>query len=559
MWPSRGDQARVEDMLLSGTGPLAEARPWSCRPRGTREPLDSVRYLGNRSSGRMGVALAEEAGRRNAAVTLLAANLSVPAPPGVTLVETPTAADLEREALERSDADVVVMAAAVADYRPVAPLEDKRPKDGAEWEISLEPTTDVLAAIGAQRRNGQVLVGFAADHGEAGLERARRKRVAKNADLFVFNDVSRADIGFDALENEVVVVSADSERAIAKAPKPLVAAAVLGRSGAATLGDMTDAARAERPVAARSAAEVVERVVENLERAVRAPRTTLQLCVLCLIAEGHLIIEDFPGVGKTVLAKSIARSLDLSFSRLQFTPDLLPTDVTGVNVFNQRSGEFEFRSGPVFANVLLVDEINRASPKTQSALLEAMQEAQVTIDGATYALEQPFFVVATQNPIEYEGTYPLPEAQLDRFTARLSLGYPPHGEEAKMLAEQTTNPPLDRLSPVASRDDLLAAIEAAQAVFIEEGVGDYVVTLLRHTRKALLALGASPRAGIALLRMAKARAAAASAATTSSEDVRGIARVVLSHRVIVAPEARATGARGEDAIDRALADTLVPR
>jgi MoxR-like ATPase len=323
---------------------------------------------------------------------------------------------------------------------------------------------------------------------------------------------------------------------------------------------MTDAARAERPVAARSAAEVVERVVENLERAVRAPRTTLQLCVLCLIAEGHLIIEDFPGVGKTVLAKSIARSLDLSFSRLQFTPDLLPTDVTGVNVFNQRSGEFEFRSGPVFANVLLVDEINRASPKTQSALLEAMQEAQVTIDGATYALEQPFFVVATQNPIEYEGTYPLPEAQLDRFTARLSLGYPPHGEEARMLAEQTTNPPLDRLSPVATRDDLLAAIEAARAVFVEESVGDYVVTLLRHTRESpLLALGASPRAGIALLRMAKARAAALGRDYVVPEDVQGIARVVLSHRVIVAPEARATGARGEDAIDRALADAVVPR
>ena len=219
-------QARVEDLLLSGTGPLA-GKTVVVSAGGTREPLDTVRYLGNRSSGRMGVALAEEAGRRGAAVTLLAANLSVPAPPGVTLVETPTAADLEREALERSDADVVVMAAAVADYRPVAPLEDKRPKDGAEWEVSLEPTTDVLAAIGAQRRNGQVLVGFAADHGEAGLERARRKRVAKNADLFVFNDVSRADIGFDALENEVVVVSADGERAIAKAPKPVVAAAVL--------------------------------------------------------------------------------------------------------------------------------------------------------------------------------------------------------------------------------------------------------------------------------------------------------------------------------------------
>ena len=265
-------------------------------------------------------------------------------------------------------------------------------------------------------------------------------------------------------------------------------------------------------------------------------------------------------MGKTVLAKSVARSLDLSFSRLQFTPDLLPTDVTGVNVFDQRSGEFEFRPGPVFANVLLVDEINRASPKTQSALLEAMQEAQVTIDGVTYELEQPFFVVATQNPIEYEGTYPLPEAQLDRFTARLSLGYPPHGEEARMLAEQTTNPPLDQLLPVADRDDLLGAIDAARAVYVEESVGHYVVTLVRHTRdSSLLALGASPRAGIALLRMAKARAAAHRRDYVVPEDVQSVARAVLSHRVIVAPEARAAGARGEDAIERALAEAATPR
>ena len=231
-----------------------------------------------------------------------------------------------------------------------------------------------------------------------------------------------------------------------------------------------------------------------------------------------------------------------------------------MNVFNQRSGEFEFRPGPVFANVLLVDEINRASPKTQSALLEAMQEAQVTIDGETYELELPFFVVATQNPIEYEGTYPLPEAQLDRFTARLSLGYPPHGEEARMLAEQTTSPPLDQLVPVADRDDLLSAIEAARAVYVEESVGHYVVTLVRHTRESsLLALGASPRAGIALLRMAKARAAAHGRDYVVPEDVQSVARAVLSHRVIVAPEARAAGTRGEDAIERALAEAVTPR
>jgi MoxR-like ATPase len=323
---------------------------------------------------------------------------------------------------------------------------------------------------------------------------------------------------------------------------------------------MTDTARADEPVAARTAADVVERVVENLQRAVRAQEETLQLCVLCLLAEGHLIIEDFPGVGKTVLAKSVARSLHLSFSRLQFTPDLLPTDVTGVNVFNQRTSEFEFRPGPVFANVLLVDEINRASPKTQSALLEAMQETQVTIDGVTYALEQPFFVLATQNPIEYEGTYPLPEAQLDRFTARLSLGYPPFGEEARMLAEQTTSPPLDHLEAVADRDDLVGAIEAARAVYVEESIGDYVVGITRHTRDStLLALGASPRAGIAVLRMAKARAVARGRDYVIPEDVQAVAGAVLAHRLILAPEARASGMRGEDAVERALAEVPIPK
>jgi MoxR-like ATPase len=308
-----------------------------------------------------------------------------------------------------------------------------------------------------------------------------------------------------------------------------------------------------------AAADVVRRVVENLEKAVRAPRDTLELCVLCLLAEGHVIIEDFPGVGKTMLAKSLARSLDLSFSRLQFTPDLLPTDVTGVNVFNQKANEFEFRPGPVFANVLLVDEINRASPKTQSALLEAMQESQVTIDGDTYALDPPFLVVATQNPIEYEGTYPLPEAQLDRFTARLALGYPPHAEEARMLSEQTTSPPLDRLEAVATHAEVQAAVDAAREVFVEESVGHYVVALLGHTRSSeRLALGASPRAGIALLRMTKARAVARGRDYVLPEDVQAVAVPVLSHRLIVAPEARALGFSDEDAVREAVEHTPVP-
>jgi MoxR-like ATPase len=308
-----------------------------------------------------------------------------------------------------------------------------------------------------------------------------------------------------------------------------------------------------------AAAEVVERVVANLERVVRAERDTLELCVLVLLAEGHLIIEDFPGVGKTVLAKSLARSLHLDFSRLQFTPDLLPTDVTGVNVFSQKTNEFEFRPGPVFANVLLVDEINRASPKTQSALLEAMQECQVTIDGLSYQLDLPFFVLATQNPIEYEGTYPLPEAQLDRFTARLSLGYPPLAEEALMLSEQTTDPPLDRLDAVATRADVLMAIEAARTVYVEDSVNRYVVKLLRHTRESRrLALGASPRAGIALLRVAKARAIVRGRDYVRPEDVREVAVPVLEHRLIIAPEARAAGISGGEAVEEALAEIAVP-
>jgi MoxR-like ATPase len=314
-----------------------------------------------------------------------------------------------------------------------------------------------------------------------------------------------------------------------------------------------------QPADAAAAADLVDRVVANLGLVMHAAPETLRLPVLCLLAEGHALIEDFPGVGKTVLAKSLARSLDLSFSRIQFTPDLLPSDVTGVNVFDQRSGEFAFRPGPVFANVILVDEVNRASPKTQSALLECMEEGQVTVDGHTRRLPRPFMVVATLNPVEYEGTFPLPEAQLDRFAVRLRIGYPPPADEAAMLLDLSARDALDAVRPVADEAALRGAIATTAAVHADPAIARYVVDIAEATRHdGRLVLGASPRAALTLLRVARATALVGGQTYVSPEHVKRVAPSVLAHRLVLGPEARVAGLRAEDVVADALGRARVP-
>jgi MoxR-like ATPase len=300
-------------------------------------------------------------------------------------------------------------------------------------------------------------------------------------------------------------------------------------------------------------------LVDALARAVRAPRDRLSAAVACLLSGGHLIIEDVPGVGKTVLAKSLARAAGVSFARLQCTADLLPADVTGVHIWDQSAAEFAFRPGPVFAHLVLVDEINRASPRTQSALLECMEEAQVTVDGRTMALPRPFMVVATQNPVEYEGTFPLPEAQLDRFTLRLELGYPPADEEAAMLVDLAAHDAVARVRPVADEAGLRAAIACAERVHVAPELARYVVELTASTRSdPRLRLGASPRAGLSLLRAAKALALMSGRGHAEPDDVKAMAAAVLAHRLVVAPGARGAGVSGQSLVAEAMARTPVP-
>lgn len=306
-------------------------------------------------------------------------------------------------------------------------------------------------------------------------------------------------------------------------------------------------------VSVESVAEFGARLSENISRAVKVPEASLREIVVGLIGEGHVLIEDFPGVGKTALARALARSIDAEFARVQCTSDLLPSDVVGTNVFNQREQRFEFRPGPVFANVILVDEINRASPKTQSGLLECMQERHVTVDAYTHELARPFMVLATQNPVEYEGTYPLPEAQLDRFMVRVQLGYPPAGEEAAMLAEHAVRDTVLDLRPVADVADVVAAQNGAGAVHASEPLRRYIVALLERTRDdPRTELGASPRAGLMLLKAAKALAALNARDHVLPDDVQALAVGVLSHRLLLAPEAAGVTRREivEDALER---------
>ncbi len=315
----------------------------------------------------------------------------------------------------------------------------------------------------------------------------------------------------------------------------------------------------ERPQDWQAFAARFREIETNVEQVVRGKNAEIRLALVCLIAEGHLLIEDVPGVGKTMLAKAIARSIDCSFRRIQFTPDLLPTDVTGVNVFNQEQRDFEFKPGAIFANIVLGDEINRASPKTQSALLECMEERQVTVDTVTHPLGTPFMVIATQNPIEHEGTYPLPEAQLDRFMLRLSIGYPTSDVEADILASHTGAAPLTEIHAVADAPGVAEMIEQARRVHVAPALRRYIVDLVESTRHhSDMYLGASPRASIMILRAARAMAASEERDFVIPDDVKALAIPVLAHRVIVTADAVMSGRSAEVILRELLADVPVP-
>jgi MoxR-like ATPase len=302
-----------------------------------------------------------------------------------------------------------------------------------------------------------------------------------------------------------------------------------------------------------------QKIIQNVEQVIVGKHEVVQLTIIALLCQGHLLIEDVPGTGKTMLAKSVAKSLGCKFRRIQFTPDMLPSDVTGVSVFNQKTREFEFRPGPVMAQIVLTDEINRATPKTQSALLEAMEERQITVDGVTYPMEQPFLVLATQNPIEYEGTFPLPEAQLDRFMMRINMGYPSTADEITVLDRQQYAHPVTSIEQVVSAEELVDGQNRIRSVYIDDLVKEYIVKLVKATRKHPdVYLGASPRGSLALFKTSQARAAIQNRDYVIPDDIKALAMVTLAHRLIISPSARIKNVDPRAVIQEILDSTPVP-
>ena len=302
-----------------------------------------------------------------------------------------------------------------------------------------------------------------------------------------------------------------------------------------------------------------EKIVANLERVIVGKNASVELVVIGLLCQGHVLIEDVPGVGKTMLARSLAKSLDCAFNRIQFTPDMLPSDVTGVSIFNQQKRQFEFRAGPIMGQIILADEVNRATPKTQAALLEAMEEHQVTVDGITHPLPAPFMVLATQNPIEYEGTFPLPEAQLDRFLLRVRMGYPSASEEMKILGAQQLQHPIETLESVVKVKELLSAIDDIRKVYVSPAIQKYIIDLVGRTRQSSdVYLGASPRGSLSLFRASQARAALNGRDHVLPDDVKALAIPVLGHRIIVSPAARLRELSADRIVQEVIYNAPVP-
>jgi MoxR-like ATPase len=303
----------------------------------------------------------------------------------------------------------------------------------------------------------------------------------------------------------------------------------------------------------------IEKIINNIEKVMTGKRNVAELSLIALLAEGHVLLEDVPGVGKTMMVRALAKSVNANFRRIQFTPDLLPSDVTGVSIYNPKEMEFQFRPGPLMGNIILADEINRTSPKTQSALLEGMEEASVTIDGVTHRLQKPFFVMATQNPIEYEGTYPLPEAQLDRFILKMKMGYPEAAEEIEVLNRAQKVPPIEDLQPVIDLEELIALQKEIKEVYVDEMIKQYIVDIVSLTRSFRgVYLGASPRGSIALMKTAQSYAFMYGRDYVLPDDIQYLATFVLSHRIILKSEAKFEGLTAEDIVNRVVARIPVP-